>query len=277
MLIAKVEFPKIKHSLLLQEEYSEIIEEYLSSLSLNGQIWGEYKLGVSNGVLEGYVTIPERNSILQHYNSSYGNKAYDKIRYHSGIYPKWSFLTDEENLYWKNWRRSKFLFLRTNYLDISSPLAIPYKNCGIPIPIYLLPIKDEIREYISRWADAYRNHDKLWIGSGDLEILAYKQLTNINSDLSIKGRDICKIISDSTGIPTYFYQYRYFSYSNGEGDRKCPSCGRQWRQSTLKDKNFREFHFMCKRCHIVSHEGDSQDGDELARIGDFDESNIKLT
>lgn len=271
MLIAKAHFPIKKSSSFDKEKYLEMIDFYLSALCINGQVWGGYKLGILNGVPEGYVTLPEKNSVSPRYHSSYGESLRSQLKSYCGSYPKWSLLTDKEDFPLNDWKKAEFLFLRTNYLDISSPLSMSYKDSHMAVPIYLLPIGDDIREVLSRWSDAYRAHDELWIGSGALELLAYEQLADIKSELSIGGRDLCKIISDSTGIPTYFYQYRYFSYVSGEKNRKCPSCGGEWRRPAIQDKNFKDFQFMCKQCCIVSHEGDSQDGDEFARIGDYNE------
>lgn len=273
MLIAKVTFPIKQSKSFDQKKYIGMIEDYLSALSLNGQIWGEYQLGMMNGVPESYVTVPEKNSIMPRYTSSHGKSLRNKLKEQCGIYPIWSFLTDDEELPWKNWNKSAFLFLSTNFLDNSSPVAMPHKDSGTSVPLYLIPVEDDVREYISRWSYSYQAHDQLWIGSGALEMMAYEQIASVESDLSAEGREHCKAIEDATGIPTYFYQYRYFGYSTGEKDRVCPACGSEWRHSNISDKSFSEFHFLCEPCRIVSHEGDSEeDGDELARIGDFNES-----
>ncbi len=268
-MIAEVTFPIKRNKSFEQEKYSEIIEEYLSALCLNGQIWNEYQLGVVNGVPKGYVNVPEKISITPKYTSSYGMSLQNKLKELGGSYPIWSFLTDEGELPWKDWEKSEFLFLRTNFLDNSSPVAIPYRENGTPVPLYLIPVDDNVREYISRWNYSYQAHDQLWIGSGALEMMAYKQIANIESDLSIQGREYCKAIENATGIPTYFYQYRYFGYRVGEENRVCPACGSQWRNSVFPDKSFSKFQFLCEQCRIVSHEGDSKGDDMLARIGDF--------
>lgn len=269
MLIAKVTIPAKQNNSFDQKKILEIANEYLSSLILNGQIWGDFQLGKSNGILEGYVTLPEKDAIDLKYTSSYGKSLHDKLKKQCREDLKWSFLTDNEGITWENWKESNFLFLRTNFLDNSSPVNIPKTVNGVPVPLYLIPIEDELREYIYRWCDAYRAHDQLWIGSGVLEMMAYEQITNMESDLSIEGRDYCSAIEHATGIPTYYYQYRYFGYFRGEENRSCPICGKAWRQSNTKDKNFKEFQFKCESCRIVSHEGDSKEDDTLACIGDF--------
>lgn len=269
MLIAKITFSTNQDKSFGQKTISELADDYLSSLALNGQIWGEFKIGIVNGTLEGYVTIPEKDAIDVKHTSSYGKLLHDKLKEICGKGFKWSFLTDNEEIAWSNWKKSEMLFLRTNYLDNSSPVTIPQTVSGIPVPLYLIPVGDDLREYISRWCDAYRAHDQLWVGSGVLEMMAYEQITNMESDLSVEGRDYCSAIERATGIPTYYYQYRYFGYSRGEKNRSCPVCGKPWRQSNTKDKNFKEFQFKCDSCRIVSHEGDSLNDDSLARIGDF--------
>lgn len=269
MLIAKVTFPIARDESFSLNEYSEIIEDYLVALSLNGQIWGDYILGTVNGVPEGYAAVPEKRSVKPRYTSSHGKLLRKKLKRQSGSFPLWSFVTDEKEAPWQNWKKSKFLFLHTNYLDDSSPVSMPCINGETPVPLYLIPVEDEVREYISRWCASYHAHDQLWIESGALEMEAYAQLANVKSSLSVEGREYCQLIENVTGIPTFFYQYRYFGYKDGEKDRLCPLCGNKWRNTNISEKTFSKFQFLCEPCRIVSHEGDSLENDELARIGDF--------
>ena len=153
--------------------------------------------------------------------------------------------------------------------DAASPLSCG--DTGLPIPLYLLPITQQIRESLYFWARAYNYHDNIWLGSAALEVPAYKQLADPTSDLSATGRELCAEVERATEKPTFYFVHRYWGRNVGEAVRPCPLCGGKWHLSgSPKDRNlFHDFHFRCERCRLVSHCADSYDHERHARIGEF--------
>ena len=102
------------------------------------------------------------------------------------------------------------------------------------------------------WHHRYRVLDQLWTASDVGERFAYRQLSELQSDLSKLGRLVCRNVEKTAGIPTYYYLYRWYGRSvASEHRRSCPGCGRKW----FADESQRLswfFGFRCDRCRLVS-------------------------
>jgi predicted nucleic acid-binding Zn ribbon protein len=82
-----------------------------------------------------------------------------------------------------------------------------------------------------------------------LERAATREMSRADSSLSKRGRAICDKVTASTGIPTYYYLYRYTATTmKQERARKCPSCAGEW----LLEEPEHIFDFRCDRCRLVS-------------------------
>jgi predicted nucleic acid-binding Zn ribbon protein len=141
------------------------------------------------------------------------------------------------------------LILFTTYLEIQSPVRCG--DCFLPVPLYRLPrfMSGEFVEVIT-WASAYKSCDSLFMGSSTGERFGYREMSRVNSSLSLRGREICKHFELGTGKPTYYYLHRYYGRSRSvEAARKCPGCERQW---LLKQKWHSLFDFRCEVCRLVS-------------------------
>src|SRR5438445_471788 len=79
------------------------------------------------------------------------------------------------------------------------------------------------------WQSYYVEHDNIWLGSGTLEIGAYRELADPNSGLSEHGRSLCREIEAATKVPTFYYLLRFWGRAKGEDQRRCPGCGGEWR------------------------------------------------
>src|SRR4030095_10540586 len=170
-----------------------------------------------------------------------------------------------------SWRRARTLYLSTTFLHEESPLRSP--ELAAPLPLYLLPLAPSLREQIMFWSENYRHHDALWIGSGKLEIPAYRQLADPRSELSQQGRGLCRRIESATRKPTYYYLRRYYGRARGEERRRCPGCGRKWAVAAPRAVwSFAAFPFRCARCRLVSHPGDDLGGGRWTSIGELPRS-----
>lgn len=169
-----------------------------------------------------------------------------------------------------SWRSAKTLFLHTDMFKSGFPVGSPELRGAVPV--YQLPISHQDRDYLLRWTREYRDHDSIWVGSGKLEIAAYREMADPRSKLSQEGREHCRIVEKATGIPTYYYLFRYHGRAKGEEQRRCPLCEETWRVPSPKGvTRFSRFEFRCKSCRLVSNmassTGDKED-ERLASIGE---------
>ncbi len=114
----------------------DLIENYLSSLIRNGQIFDEYSLAVQKGNLCVYLSALGPQAKARKYHSSYGLKLLDEIIDFFGKAPDWQLLDDEALRRDTTWTKAPFLFLFTHFLDSESPLC--RGDNGRPIPVYRL-------------------------------------------------------------------------------------------------------------------------------------------
>lgn len=267
MILHKVTFGSFPNE--KKAEAIDLADEYLVALLHNGQISGEFSFGTSRGVLAAYIHLSgiAGHSLKNH--SKYGREYYYKIAEFFGKPPTWQNLDDDVPKRDTTWKNAPFLYLFTDMFESESPLR--RGDNGQPIPLYLLPGKHEDREGIYFWQNSYRNHDSIWIGSGELEIPAYKQLAEPASELSQIGLDICQAVEKATNIPTYYFLIRYWGRRISEAKRRCPGCGRAWRTENLfkNPHRFWHFDFQCKHCRLVSHTSDADDDERHAFIGEY--------
>jgi predicted nucleic acid-binding Zn ribbon protein len=235
----------------------------------NGQICGDYLIAWHSGVLNAYTHVPQPDAWKDEYHSEYASaqllKVVDKFQQN----PHFEIIDDDVPNEFPSWEQSKFFYLFTHAFDDLSPVCCG--DTGLSIPLYLLPVSEETRENLYRWADRYKRLDLLWLDSRALEIQAYRQMADPKSELATSGREYCAEIERATKKRTYFYLTRYWGRNTGEAVRLCPSCGKSWHKSVKVSevKIFHEFQFRCERCRLVSHIAVSYDDERHARIGEY--------
>ncbi|MBN1489868.1 MAG: DUF2310 family Zn-ribbon-containing protein [Phycisphaerae bacterium] len=140
--------------------------------------------------------------------------------------------------------------LETNFLSAEVPLRCG--GCGGVVPLYRISHTSEYGTYedVRGWVNEYQTLDQLWINSSMGERFAYRQLSRHDSELSKDGRDLCRCIEKKTGVPTYYYLYRYYGRSlASEHKRRCPGCGKKW---LVEPAWMNRYEFRCDRCRLVS-------------------------
>lgn len=257
------------------EDLEDIAERYLGSLFQAGQICGEYFLTWTNGRLNAHVALAGGGALSLRYHSDSGKQDLERIVAVFGRRPIWKMLDDNARQRSPSWKRSSFLYLFTHAWDWASPVC--RGDDGAPIPLFLLPISFHQKADAYSWQKSYRHHDSIWLGSAALEIPAYRQLADPDSELSQRGRELCRELESATGVPVFYYLMRYWGRTPGEKDRRCPGCGRRWNVKKTADESerFCKFDFRCERCRLVSHLGVSFDGGRHIRIGEFTAGAIK--
>lgn len=253
-----------------REEAQECVENYISVLFHNGQACGEYFTVFQKNILHAYINLQGMNALEEQYHCEYGKNWLNKVRDIFGCNPTWEVIDDDASQEQVHWRDAPYLYLFTHMNDWASPIC--RGDNGKPIPLYLLPGEHKNREDIYFWQREYRDCDSIWMGCGELEIPAYKQLATPTSMLASTGRENCEYIQQVTGIQTYYYLMRYWGRRSGEKHRKCPSCGGSWRQNESQDNldaPFYTFDFKCDPCRLVSHISSANDDERHAVIGEW--------
>jgi len=251
-------------------DVQDMATRYLAALAKNGQIYGDCPLSVVNGKLTAFVYIPRPDALSVQYQSEWVKEAFEQTVEFFGRSPTSQVLDDVVPKRFAPWQRSASFYLFTHFLSTESALCCG--NTGLSLPLYLLPIAQQLREQIMFWASDYRSCDQLYMSSGQLEIPAYRQMADPDSELSNTGRSLCRQIEDATGKPTYYYLHRYWQQKTGEATRPCPSCGGSWHCSNrdaLKNRGLRGFYFQCDRCRIVSDLATGDIHEKYARIGAY--------
>jgi predicted nucleic acid-binding Zn ribbon protein len=252
-----------------REDGEDVAQSYIATLLHNGQACGEYFIVVREGNLIAYVNLQGIRAQSLKYHSKYGMECLEKVTDFFGRPPEWKLADDDAPKRHTTWAKAPFLYLFTHIYDWESPLC--RGDNGKPIPLYRLSNTHKDREAVYSWQHTYHQYDGIWLGSGELEIPAYKQLADPSSELSQQGRQICISIEKTTGVATYYFLMRYWGRRSGEDKRACPSCGRAWRSNHPIDHpgGWWQFAFQCHSCRLVSHVADSDEDERHAVIGEY--------
>lgn len=237
---------------------SEVIDHFdllLGALRKNGQVLdGVFPIAEIDGGLKVFLRLPAIDSLDHKNNNKYIVEYYDKLQSLGVLVIEYDIIGKEpyDNHHCDCNNRSSYI-LYTTFLDVESPLVCG--NCFKPIPLYQIPKtknEPEYKDYIDiiSWKSNYQSCDQLQMGCTVGERFGTRQLSNVDSELSKMGIEICDEITEQTGIPTYYYLHKGSGISDKkERKRKCPSCGGEW----LLESRFHEFFdFKCDKCRLLS-------------------------
>ena len=267
MWTVKMRFWKEKS--LLSDEEQELIESFVYTLPKSGQSWGDFVLSLRPQQCLLFLSCPERDSHTAKWDSKYVTKEREKLEA-SAIQSEWEILEEEGQLVIPDWKDSTSLYLFTHMFDETSPVCDG--DTGRPLPLYHLPLNEIQREQLVFWMQSYRDHDRVFLDSGTLEIPAYEEMLNADSLMSERGRSLAKEVEAATGKPVYYYLMRYWGFIEEEDRRVCPDCGGPWRVEELPERpRFHQFPFRCEPCRLVSSDASSFDNDNYARLGTWEQ------
>jgi predicted nucleic acid-binding Zn ribbon protein len=245
------------------EDPYDFVYVLLAPLFKNGQLTGEPVITfMSQTVVRTYALVPQQDALEEKHFSEWGRRGLEKLR---TIGCSWDWQILGEPCEANTWESAKYLVLFARQFD--GPVG---DQDGTPVATYMLPLTDLEKEGLDAWSGYYNAADVLWLGCGELEVAAYKQLADPNSELAEKGRRLCRSIAEKTGKPTYYFLMHYAGDPEREGDRLCPGCGGKWFVSEREIGNFWNFSFRCDPCALVSNWADSFDENpELLAIGEW--------
>ena len=229
-----------------KEFFDYALSWYLSALSSNGQILGDWNLAHKSDALELACIAPEEDSLDVKHNSVPASDAYEKVLARSERKPEYELAGSETILSGTcKCPDSSSLILFTTCIHTEPPVLCA--DCGLHMPLYKLPrYKDDI-DYTSilDWTSACRACDELFLQSGAMERFGWKQLAEHDSDLTVRGLDICKDLSAKLGKPV-LYAIRT---RPDKRVRNCPSCKSPWE---IKDTGLSSFNLKCEACGLAS-------------------------
>lgn len=234
-----------------RETVEDVLFSLIGSLKRNGQILGEESqiATISNGY-RCFFYLPMMNSLDYSNANKYVKQDLEKLNQIGmilsvdiiGEYPESSEICKCE--------KHDYFILYTNYISIESPLRCG--KCFGVIPLYLIHPTYDNDEYhdIICWQSDYRACDGLQMCCQTGERFGMREISRVDSSLSRRGITICNKIKELTGIPVYYYLYRYNNKSRKfEERRKCPSCGGEW---LLNERIHGIFDFKCDQCFLLS-------------------------
>ncbi|MCA9408376.1 MAG: DUF2310 family Zn-ribbon-containing protein [Candidatus Omnitrophica bacterium] len=265
----EINFGKLKDKSLSTDDIDNLICEFISQLQRRGQVGGtEYNWSKIKGEIRSFVQMAHPKALSEQHHSKWNKETIKKLENAFGAKPQWNIVDDDIPSKFQRLTSVKRLVLFTTMFE--------YINCIYDMdskkmfPLYQLSLTDEQIEDINRWISAYKLHDQMWLLSGKLEILAYKQWVEAHSELNKHGRELSALTEEATGIPTYYHLMRYWGSKEDEDKRKCPGCHKKWRNKSvgMGEESFLEFPYICDKCRLVSYYPFSFDNQRYAKIGE---------
>jgi predicted nucleic acid-binding Zn ribbon protein len=234
----------------IPDDMSDTAHGYLGALRMNGQIhgreWGIYAFG--NQCIATVLT-PESDSLAQAFNGQHVKKALTNAETRGAVINTDMLAKDIEGAQTCRCKNPSGYILYTTYLSLESPVRC--LDCFGSVPLYTFPVMPSGEFYeIICWQSNYQACDSLQMNCTVLEKSTTRQLSDVQSQLSVSGRQHCKTLQSLVGKPFYYYLYRANARSlTSEKKRLCPSCGQPWH---LEDRLHSIFQFKCDRCRLVS-------------------------
>ena len=248
MFTAELRFdilPKTK-----EEDWDDAIYLLLGSLRQNGQILGkELRYVQVEGSIRSFVHLPAIDALAAVHNNKYVEKSLLALS-EAALSQPTVHVFEAGAAEQRQSEPAQSYILFTNYITIHSPL-----RSGVdfqPLPLYMIPPTYDRSEYydILAWQSDYQACDTLQMNCQTGERWATRQMSDVHSSLSVRGRKICGLITASTTLPTYYYLHRYKTHTTWKKEikRKCPDCGGEW----LLNERWHIFDFRCDDCRLVS-------------------------
>ena len=231
------------------EERDAAVDFLLGSLRQNGQVLGrEFPYAHVGKSVRAFVMLPEASSLVESHHNKYVQKALSALT-EVGLDRPHVTLLDADSAEPEKKTIHEFI-LYTNYLALESPLRSGATFS--PVPLYSIPPTYDNCEYydILCWQSDYQACDTLQMNCVTGERFALRQMSDVHSSLSERGRMICDHITELTSLPTYYYLHRYKLRTQWrkEIQRRCPNCGGTW----LLDQSWHLFDFKCDACRLLS-------------------------
>lgn len=260
---------QIKFGLVSEDNYNtDSIDEitfFIGCLRREGHVFGEEVLGVIEGEIICSVYCYEEFEMIKACESEHSKNELKKIVETFQQEPRICFGNRRKEISFAQ-KTFKTLLLYTHFLDNSTPIVNPHT--GIAIPMYKLKIDYKTKEGLLHWQDKYKAIDRLFmLGTGKNEIKNYKEIADPFSEFNQETAKMAADLEEETGIPTYYYLHRYYSFGPSEANLPCPICKKPWTKSSKFRVKLKFIDWICHNCRVMSCLGVSEEGKRKASIG----------
>lgn len=229
----------------------EAIGLYLAALRDQGQIQGrEFATLIAEGGFQAHVLCPEPQSLHPDFASHQVQLAERGLHQAGLLAPKIKRLgqelfSDETD----PCAKPDALIVFTSFLHTCSPIRCAAHFA--PVPLYRLPsVSNGDQKQLVQWQEDWQACDQLQMNGSVLQHAATREISELDSDLSRRGRKLAQRLAAQLARPVYYYLYRLGGTSlTEEKNRRCPGCGGAWR---LDEPWHGLFDFCCPDCQLVS-------------------------
>jgi predicted nucleic acid-binding Zn ribbon protein len=246
------------------EEVEHEFQGLMNSLIRQGQIFGDSTSGIIERELRAFVSLPTRDALEPRYFSKYAAVDHTKLEKRFGQPMKVSLLSPGNVITLDGaWQNSPWLVLMSSMTDGIGVIATPNLE---PLPGYTLPLDPDTHEQLYFWARNHQRHEGLWFNGTSLELACLKAMADPLSDLNRQAARLAHEVEQAVGKPVYTALFRYYALPGDEEiQRPCPLCGADWHvEGEL-------FPFRCISCRLLGEIGPSEDENQWARIGTWEE------
>lgn len=226
------------------------IRHYLEALIFRGQMLGrEMPTYFQQDRFVSRVQLPTPDALLQQHHSEQGMFALQQLGAAGLALPKLNVLGEDLMAnHTDPCKAPSALILYSRFALQNSPVYCAEHFA--PVPLYQLAPRVDF-EALIRWQLQYQALDEIQMQQHSVLLKnAERALQQPNSQLNQTGRTLARQLSKLCNKPVYYALYRGSSADCAtETDRRCPSCGAQWR---LTESWHQLFDFRCDHCHLVS-------------------------
>jgi predicted nucleic acid-binding Zn ribbon protein len=119
--------------------------------------------------------------------------------------------------------------------------------CNLIVPLDRLDLADPLRDALRRWGALMASIDHLWLDSGDYELWALHELSDIGSAINKRGLDLRERLDG--GRTVYYWFFQDESVADFNPIDRCPSC----RRALLEYRGAGMFRqLVCEGCRILT-------------------------
>lgn len=228
----------------------ELIEDYLCTLYMNGQIYSDYSLtNVEEHKYEAFVNVPNLESISKKYNNKYVNRSYKYLVVQIKELGK-NILYDP-NCHCET--IPYYILLGTSETTGSSPIICG--KCGKEVPLYKVPYLFSQEEHFTliNYQKTYASVHELYMQSLS-DRFTRNQFANPDSSLNTMAMGIRKELEIKIKKPVYLNLSRCFlnikrAVKEIDSD-KCPKCGKNLIECDYQIGSVKMF--RCDDCRLTT-------------------------
>ena len=228
---------------------TELLDDYLHTLFMNGQIYLDYYLiKVCDHEYTAFVNVPDIKSIESKFNNEYVNRSY---KYLTVKIEK----SDKNILYSHNCNCNDILYyILQGSSEFGTASPVTCGKCGYEVPLYKIPHLFCEQEHFSllSWQKCYASVENLWINSLS-DRFTKNQLNNPASALNKTAFELRQELEKKIGKPVYLELSKTelpISSVKEQDDVLCPRCCQK--MTKCEYQVFSGKMYKCDICRVIN-------------------------